>query len=236
MAAGRLPDGGRRKIGGTDFCVSCGKPYIITAPAQSYCPECAPIKRTEDRSAYVRVSAGNGPRRLGTTDVCARCGTIYTLTGPRQKYCPKCANALKLNISRRHLGDTATCEMCGAEYTIAAGNQRFCPRCSRVPSAIKRTVTPPRRKPRRRKPHGKTIRDDLDCVPSTFRDLLDRYDITQSRFAEYLGLDVSTVSKWCSGKIACRPYIIAMAAKILSLAADEVRGDAENCKNEEDPT
>jgi hypothetical protein len=51
-----------------------------------------------------------------------------------------------------------------------------------------------------------------------------------------LGLDVSTVSKWCSGQIACRPYIIAMAAKILSLAADEVRGDAENCKNEEEPT
>ena len=91
MAAGRLPDGGRRKIGGTDFCVSCGKPYIITAPAQS-------------------------------------------------------------------------------------------------------------------------------------------------RFAEYLGLDVSTVSKWCSGKIVCRPYIIAMAAKILSLAADDVRGDAEKCKNEEEPT
>jgi DNA-binding transcriptional regulator YiaG len=126
--------------------------------------------------------------------------------------------------------------MCGAEYTIAAGNQRFCPRCSRVPSAIKRTVEPSRRKPRRLKPHRKTIRDDLDCVPSTFRDLLDRYDITQSRFAEYFGLDVSTVSRWCSGEIVCRPYIIAMAAKILSLAADEVRGDAENCKNEEDPT
>ena len=92
------------------------------------------------------------------------------------------------------------------------------------------------RKPRRRKPHRKTIRDGLDCVPVTFRDLLDRYDITQSRFAEYFGLDVSTVSRWCSGEIVCRPYIIAMAAKILSLAADEVRGDAENFKNEEEPT
>lgn len=224
MAAGRLTGGGRRKIGATDYCVRCGKPYIITAPAQSYCPACAPTKTKEDRSLYVRASAGNEPRRLGTTDVCARCGAVYTLTGGNQKYCPACAKALLIKKASRHLGDTAICEKCGGEYTIAAGNQRFCPECSCAASVKKRRAAT---QPKRRKPRPAPRKVPVS-VPAGLRELLDLYEVPQSRFSTFIGVDATIVNRWCTGVRKCPAYVLTMAAKILSLAADEIRGEAEN--------
>lgn len=31
-----------RRIGDTDICVICGKPYVICGGLQRYCPDCAP--------------------------------------------------------------------------------------------------------------------------------------------------------------------------------------------------
>lgn len=215
----------RRKLGSTDYCTRCGKPYLVTAPAQVYCPDCAPRKLTEDRSAYVRASSGGGPRRLGTTDVCARCGEIYVVTGGKQKYCPKCAKALKQKLAKRHLGAAAICERCGGGYTVTAGSQRFCPRCASVKAAEKKRPSTPRpKKPRR---PNTTALDELGEIPGNLRDLLEQYGITQSRFAIYFGVDATIVNRWCTGQRVCPPYVLAMAAKVLSLAADDVRGDAE---------
>ena len=64
-------------------------------------------------------------------------------------------------------------------------------------------------------------------VPDNLPALLEQYHIPQRRFALYFGIAPSVISKWCSGARGCKPYIIAMAAKVLSLAADEIRGEEE---------
>ena len=41
-----------RKLGSTDFCTVCGKPYTVTSSLQRYCPDCAPeAVRELDREA-----------------------------------------------------------------------------------------------------------------------------------------------------------------------------------------
>ena len=37
----RKSEGKVRKIGSTDFCKRCGKPYTVNSGKQMYCPECS---------------------------------------------------------------------------------------------------------------------------------------------------------------------------------------------------
>lgn len=78
--------GPARKLGSSDLCLVCGKPYTVTSGLQKYCPDCAPdavkaidreqsrqwaaenttpAQRREERQAY------SAPRR------CAVCGKEF---------------------------------------------------------------------------------------------------------------------------------------------------------------
>lgn len=58
------------------------------------------------------------------------------------------------------------------------------------------------------------IWDDTHC---TVRELIERYGLTQSAFARRFNIPLRTVQGWCLGERDCPPYLIAMAAELLSL-------------------
>lgn len=55
---------------------------------------------------------------------------------------------------------------------------------------------------------------DTHC---TVRELIERYGLTQSTFARRFNIPLRTVQGWCLGERDCPPYLIAMAAELLSL-------------------
>ena len=58
------------------------------------------------------------------------------------------------------------------------------------------------------------IWDDTHC---TIRELIERYGLTQSAFARHFDIPLRTVQDWYSGRRQCPPYLITMAAELLSL-------------------
>lgn len=57
------------------------------------------------------------------------------------------------------------------------------------------------------------IWDDTHC---TVRELISRYNLTQTAFAQRFGIPLRTVQGWCCGERVCPPYLITMAGEILA--------------------
>lgn len=55
-----------------------------------------------------------------------------------------------------------------------------------------------------------------DGAHCTILDLIKKYRLTQTSFAQYFGIPLRTVQNWCGGQRQCPPYVIAMAAEILA--------------------
>lgn len=56
-----------------------------------------------------------------------------------------------------------------------------------------------------------------DGVHRTIPELLKKYSLTQTGFAQYFNIPLRTVQDWCGGRRSCPPYVVAMAAEILAL-------------------
>ena len=98
-AKARAKAGKVRKIGSTDICTICGKPYIVNGGLRRYCPDCAPeaireadrVKgrqwMAEHREEQYRIKAARAEARR----VCVVCGTQFYDPQPRVTCSPKCA-------------------------------------------------------------------------------------------------------------------------------------------------
>mgnify|MGYP002680923443 CR=1 FL=1 len=53
----------------------------------------------------------------------------------------------------------------------------------------------------------------------TIPELIEKYRMTQTGFAQYFDVPLRTVQHWCGGDRACPPYVIAMIAEILAANA-----------------
>jgi hypothetical protein len=56
-----------------------------------------------------------------------------------------------------------------------------------------------------------------DGAHCTAPELLKKYGLSQTGFAQYFNVPLRTVQGWCLGERACPPYVIAMAAEILAM-------------------
>lgn len=82
----RRRTGNVRAIGSTDFCVICGKPYVVMSGLQKYCPDCAPqayreIDREQSRAwnkSHTTPESRREKRYAATAPlVCAVCGKTF---------------------------------------------------------------------------------------------------------------------------------------------------------------
>lgn len=55
-----------------------------------------------------------------------------------------------------------------------------------------------------------------DGAHCTIPELLKKYSLTQTGFAQYFNIPLRTVQDWCGGRRSCPPYVAAMAAEILA--------------------
>lgn len=60
-----------------------------------------------------------------------------------------------------------------------------------------------------------------DGAHCTIPELIDKYGLTQTSFAQYFGIPRRTVQNWCGGQRECPPYVAAMAAEILAANAEQ---------------
>lgn len=83
--------GATRKIGSTDLCVVCGKPYIVASGLQKYCPTCAPeAVKAIDRLQSIAwnrqntTAAGRREERQSYTAAihCRTCGKSFVPDTP----------------------------------------------------------------------------------------------------------------------------------------------------------
>ena len=56
-----------------------------------------------------------------------------------------------------------------------------------------------------------------DCAHATIPGLIAKYGLTQIGFSQFFNIPLRTVQNWCEGQRGCPPYVIAMAAEILSM-------------------
>lgn len=55
-----------------------------------------------------------------------------------------------------------------------------------------------------------------DGAHCTIPEVIKKYGLTQTGFAQYFGIPLRTVQDWCGGRRECPPYVAAMAAEILA--------------------
>lgn len=97
----RRASGNVRKIGSTDLCIACGKPYTVSGSRQRYCSECAStevtknlrsISRTRYRETYSspekREKRNANRRKPWQSEIpCSVCGKPFIPSHPRQTIC-----------------------------------------------------------------------------------------------------------------------------------------------------
>lgn len=85
-----------RKIGSTDYCARCGKPYTVTGGLQKYCPDCAAeAMRENDRNQALQYYEDNkdqiNPARYDKQRVktkrCVICGKEFGVNGTARNTC-----------------------------------------------------------------------------------------------------------------------------------------------------
>lgn len=64
-----------------------------------------------------------------------------------------------------------------------------------------------------------------DGAHCTIPELLEKYGLAQTGFAQYFRIPLRTVQNWCGGQRECPPYVAAMAAEILAENAYRHPGD-----------
>ena len=97
-------NGPRRKLGSTDYCVVCGKPYVVESGLQKYCPDCAEeavreIDRAQSRE-WNRKNTTPEQRRKerqdGTAFIpCAVCGKLFQPDTRTVTCSPECREVFK---------------------------------------------------------------------------------------------------------------------------------------------
>lgn len=96
-------NGTSRPIGSTDYCVSCGQPYIVNSGRQRYCPDCAKTVVPQNVKAAKRdfhaknkdaINAARAERRKDRR-ICAICGKPFSANTPTVTCSPECAADLK---------------------------------------------------------------------------------------------------------------------------------------------
>lgn len=95
----RQAEGKQRKIGSTDICQNCGKPYIVESPLQKWCPDCKEeMTRETDRRQSLEyyyenkeiINPARNLRRRVPARRCAYCGRDFEARS-QKKYCsPEC--------------------------------------------------------------------------------------------------------------------------------------------------
>lgn len=101
----RRRTGAARKIGSTDLCVKCGKPYIVNSGNQRFCADCAKVEVAENvrarkrdyNKAYYAIPK-NFERRKAMCEnnkVCVICGNVFDSDLPTVTCSPECAVELK---------------------------------------------------------------------------------------------------------------------------------------------
>lgn len=96
-------NGPQRPLGSTDYCVVCGKPYMVNGGRQHYCPKCAPeaIRRIDNAQSrkWNRENTTPQERRetrqaAGAEIRCAVCGKPFVPRDPSLTCSPECSAAL----------------------------------------------------------------------------------------------------------------------------------------------
>ncbi len=102
-------NGTSRKIGSTDICENCGKPYIVNGGLQKYCPDCAkkilaekvnPIKRAYAEQ-YRKEHPDYKKAMRENATVCVVCGKPFTATKPTNTCSPECAAIRKKTLQKK---------------------------------------------------------------------------------------------------------------------------------------
>lgn len=89
--------GSMRKLGSTDYCINCGKPYTVSGGLQKYCPDCAQKCVSEiDRQQGLDYYHQNKPQ-----------------INPKR------------NIKRKSPKKEITCKICGKTF-FGHENQKLC--------------------------------------------------------------------------------------------------------------
>lgn len=103
----RKKSGSVRKLGSTDICPICGKPYVVNGGNQKYCPDCAPdairaIDREQSKSwnkENISPMQKRKARRDATSPkICVVCGKSFIPSlgkGKALTCSPECAALLK---------------------------------------------------------------------------------------------------------------------------------------------
>lgn len=101
--------GAARKLGSTDLCTICGKPYTVTGGLQRYCPTCAPdavreIDRVQARTWYADNADPTqryADRKQATAPrYCMICGKPYAPKSNARTCSPECRAAYRRRYSR----------------------------------------------------------------------------------------------------------------------------------------
>ena len=123
----RVKAGAVRKLGSTDICQRCGKPYIVEGGLQRYCRVCAPVAVKENiitaRTAYSKehyTSEDRARMRKHETNirrVCPVCSREFDSGKSYAMYCsPECRHAGKLESWRKYQSKPASVERRKARY------------------------------------------------------------------------------------------------------------------------
>lgn len=139
----RAKVGAQRKIGSTDLCARCGKPYVVEGGLQRYCKACAQIAFKENKQAITRKSNkeyyANSERRQEKleasrikrplTEVCPICGKQFEAKNG-EKYC---SDECRREKNRRYKSreKTETCLVCGKEFWSKNGAKLCSDECRR---------------------------------------------------------------------------------------------------------
>lgn len=137
----RTRAGKTRKIGSTDSCEMCGKPYIVTGGLQRYCKKCAPIAIAENIRAKARERVAEyyrdethreekaEARRTKVFDIkaCDICGLVFVPHG-NQKYCSReCSQEARERYGAKNVEAIfRACAICGKEFAVSNRKERYC--------------------------------------------------------------------------------------------------------------
>lgn len=140
----RQKKGPNRKLGSTDYCVACGKPYIVNSGLQKYCPKCAPeqiaeIDRKQGLEYYTTNKDQINPKRNAKRAkdlkelTCAVCGKKFLgyenqkVCGEacRKEYIKMCAKEYESTRERILHQTEFTCVICGKK-SLGVKYQKTC--------------------------------------------------------------------------------------------------------------
>lgn len=147
--------GTNRKLGSTDFCQNCGKPYIVSGPIQKYCKDCAEsairentlrAKREREKARAKDPEASARRHELQREDakhykniaVCMYCGKEFARTKEHRFFCSdECkanshaeavrrASKKRYEKQKRQRTGMQTCIVCGEKFWRDVQHRTIC--------------------------------------------------------------------------------------------------------------